>query len=194
MLDREQQQLFESFYRQHVPHSLKEYHRSNINLLQEQSRLLREKEEHILSQPPTKMGRPVKRKISSSSNTTSTSTTTGAASDNNNALCTTTVSNTACSATDANKDTCTDTNINTGTTATSISTTPSPVLEKLPLCYCWANDGGTERHHAQIVDELFLQRILESTGDGGGSSPTTIAIKWMTNGNTCRIPITSIVS
>ena len=63
MLDREQQQLFESFYRQHVPHSLKEYHRSNINLLQEQSRLLREKEEHILSQPPTKMGRPGKRKI-----------------------------------------------------------------------------------------------------------------------------------
>ena len=194
MLDREQQQLFQSFYRQHVPQSLKEYHRSNINLLQEQSCLLREKEEHILSQPTIKVGRPVKRKISSSSNTISTSTTIGAASDNNNAICTTAGSDTACSATIMNKNTCTDANINTGTTATSTSTTPSPALKKLPLCYCWANDGGTERHHAQIVDELFLQRMLESVGDGGGSSPTTIAIKWSTNGETCRVAITSIVS
>ena len=62
MLDKEQHKLFEYCYRQHVPYSLKEYYRSNIKLLQEQSCLLCEKEEHLLNQPPTKIGCPVKRK------------------------------------------------------------------------------------------------------------------------------------
>jgi len=186
MLDREQQQLFHSFYRQHVPQSLKDYHRSNINLLQDQSRLLREKEEHILSQPTNKVGRPVKRKKV--------------------LLLILQVPVIllvllliiimlfvlplvpillACSATDTNKDTCTDTNINTGTNDTSIRTMPSPAAKKLPSCFCFATDCGTKLFQTQMIDKSFLQQLLHCRG-GVGSSSKRIAIQWTSSWKTNR--------
>ena len=66
-------------------------------------------------------------------------------------------------------------------------------VKKLPSCFWFVTDGGTKSFQAQIIDESFLQRLLECRS-GGGSSPTTIAIKWATNESKGRILITSIVS
>jgi len=85
---------------------------------------------------------------------------------------------------------------NTTATTGMQSETPSPVLvpivKKLPLCYCWATDGGRKKFHAHIIDESFLQRLLEYRS-GGESSPTTIAIKWTIIRSKANIPITSIM-
>ena len=55
-------------------------------------------------------------------------------------------------------------NITTTTTTTTgtQTETPTPVLavltvKKLPSCYCFAADGGTQSFQAQIIDKSFLQ-------------------------------------
>jgi len=51
-----------------------------------------------------------------------------------------------------------------------------PTVKKLPSCFCFATDGGTKSFQAQIIDDSFLQRLLEWRS-GGGSSPKRIAIQ-----------------
>mmetsp|Transcript_39432 Transcript_39432/g.45088 ORF Transcript_39432/g.45088 Transcript_39432/m.45088 type:complete len:124 (-) Transcript_39432:160-531(-) len=53
-------------------------------------------------------------------------------------------------------------------------------------CFCLATDGGTTESHVKVVDELFLQQLVESTG-GRGSSPNIISIRWTTMGSKTNI-------